>query len=121
MLLSNTVFFVSRKSYPDSNLIQFCSKGNNKSKSVSKMVLQSRSKPVIPRNIKTILSPCAYPFSKIAVKWHYLSWPCKSPKFNLHHLRKTPMGYKMTVLIPKSGIVFQWWFQRIVSLNFHIY
>ena len=38
MLLSSKskVFFVSEKSYPGPNLIQFHLKGNNKSKSVSK-------------------------------------------------------------------------------------
>ena len=50
-----------------------------------------------------ILSSCAYPFSKITVIWHDLTWLHKSTKFNLHHLRMY-MGFKMAVLTPKSGI-----------------
>ena len=48
MLSSSKVkhFHIS-KSYPGSSLIQFCLKGNNKSKSVSKKVVQCRSQPVI--------------------------------------------------------------------------
>ena len=51
MLISNTVkvFFSSTESYP--GLMQFRLKGNNKSKSVSKIVFQCRFKPVIPRNM----------------------------------------------------------------------
>ena len=51
------------------------------------------------------MSPCVYPFSKMAVKWRELTWPCKSPKFNLHYLRKISTGFKMAVLTPKSGII----------------
>ena len=40
----------------------------------------------------------------MAVKWRGLTWPCKSLKFNLHHLQKISMGFKMAVLTPKSGI-----------------
>ena len=50
-----------------------------------------------------ILSPCAYPFRKIAVIWRYLTWARKSPKFNLHHLKNISTGLKMAVLNPKSG------------------
>ena len=52
MLLSSKskVFFVSEKSYPGPNLIQFHLKGNNKSKLVSERVVQCLSLPVIQRN-----------------------------------------------------------------------
>ena len=45
MLLSSKsyVFFAFRKSYPDTSLIQFHLKGNNKSKSVSERVVQCRT------------------------------------------------------------------------------
>ena len=33
-----------------------------------------------------------------------LTWPRKSPKFNLHHLRKISTGLKMAVLTQKLGI-----------------
>ena len=51
-----------------------------------------------------MLSACAYPFSKIAVKWRDLTWRPESPKFNLHHLQKISTGFKMAVLTSKSGI-----------------
>ena len=39
------------------------------------------------------------------VKWSDLTWPCKSSKFSLHHLRKISSGHAITaVLTPKSGI-----------------
>ena len=50
------------------------------------------------------MSPCTYPLSKIAVIWHDLTWPRKSPNFNLHHLWKISTGFKMAVLTPKLGI-----------------
>ena len=50
------------------------------------------------------MSPCPYPFSKIAVIWRDLTWPCKSPKFNLHHLQNIYAGFKITRLTLKSGI-----------------
>ena len=104
----NKVFFVSRKSYPGPSLIQFRLKGDDESKSVSKRVDQCRSLSVVPRNtlklLVKILSPRVYPFSKMAVKWRGLTWPGKSPKFNLHHLRKISAGFKMAVLTPKLGI-----------------
>ena len=37
------LFFVFRKSYPDPSLIEFHSKGNDKSKSVSKRLVQCHS------------------------------------------------------------------------------
>ena len=45
MLLSSTIKYFSypERVYPGPSLIEFCLKGNNKSKSVSKMVVQSRS------------------------------------------------------------------------------
>ena len=44
LLSSNSqVFFVSRKSYSDPSLIQLCLKGNDKSKLVSKRVVQCGS------------------------------------------------------------------------------
>ena len=64
--------------------------------------LASHSKKYVQR-VK-ILSPCAYPFSKIAVIWRDLTWAGKSPKFNLHHLRNISTAFKMSVLTPKSGI-----------------
>ena len=39
-----------------------------------------------------------------SVKWCDLTWPCTSPRFNLHHLQKISTGYKMAVLTPKSDI-----------------
>ena len=51
-----------------------------------------------------ILFPRVYSFRKMAMKWCDLTWPGKSPKSNLHHLRKISAGFKMTVLTPKSGI-----------------
>ena len=48
-----------------------------------------------------ILSPRVYPFSKMTVKWQF----CKSPKFNLHHLRKISTEFKMAVLTLKSSII----------------
>ena len=110
------VFFVSRKSYPGPSLIQFRLKGNNKSKSVSKRVAQCHSLPFIPRNtwilLVKILSPRIYLFSKMAVKWSNLTWPSKSPKFNLHHLRKLSAGFKMAVLTPKLGTC--WYYIMLV-------
>ena len=50
------------------------------------------------------MSPCAYPFSIIAVMWRDLTWPRKSPKFHLHHLRNISTQFKMAMLTPKSGI-----------------
>ena len=92
-------------SYPGPNLIQFRLKGNNKSKSISKMVVQCRSQLFQEICIKgKNMSACDYPFSKIAVKWRDLTWSRKSPKFSLHHLRKISTGFKMAVLTPKSGI-----------------
>ena len=38
--------------------------------------------------------------------WRDLTWPCKSPKFNLHHLQNTYAGFKMTRLTLKSGITY---------------
>ena len=52
--------FISSKSNPGQSLIQFCLKGNNKSKSVSKKVVQCRSWPVIPTNLLP---------SILSVKW----------------------------------------------------
>ena len=52
------------------------------------------------------MSPCPYPFSKIAVIWCDLTWPCKSPKFNLHHLQNIYAGFKITRLTLKSGITY---------------
>ena len=52
-----------------------------------------------------VLSPQVYPFSKMVVKWRDLTWPRKSPKFNLHHLRKISTEFKMAMLTSKSGIV----------------
>ena len=55
------------------------------------------------------MAPCPYPFSKIAVIWCDLTWPHKSPKFNLHHLRDISTGFKMVVLTTqKSGIPALW-------------
>ena len=45
-----------------------------------------------------MLSPRVYAFSKIAVTWRDLTNPRKSPKFELQQLRKTFMGFKMSVL-----------------------
>ena len=53
-----------------------------------------------------MLSPNAFPFSKMAVKWRDITWPRKSPKFNLHHLQKISTGFKMAVLTLKSGMSF---------------
>ena len=50
------------------------------------------------------MSPGAYPFSIIADIWRDLTWPRKSPKFHLHHLRNTSAQFKMAMLTPKSGI-----------------
>ena len=66
-----------------------------------------------------MLSLCAYPFSKIAVICRDLTWPRKSPKLNLHHLRNISTGFKMAVLTTKSGIRKCYW--RIyyeVAVNF---
>ena len=52
-----------------------------------------------------ILSPSVNAFSKMAVKWRDLTWPRKSPEFNLHQLVKISTGFKMAALTPKSGIV----------------
>ena len=41
----------------------------------------------------------------MAVKWRDLTWCRKSPKFNLHHLRKISVVFKMPVLTPKSSIL----------------
>ena len=46
--------------------------------------------------------------------WRDLPWPCKSPKFNLHHLGNISTGFKMAVLTPKSDILKQ---QRRISLR----
>ena len=55
----------------------------------------------------------------MAVKWHDLTWSCKSPKFNLHHLRKIPTGFKIAVQTPKSGIDYK---QTLyVDVNLTIY
>ena len=51
------------------------------------------------------MSPCADPFTKIAVIWHDLTWPCKSPKFNLHHLQNISIRFKMAVLTLIAGIL----------------
>ena len=40
----------------------------------------------------------------MAVKWRDLTWPRKSSEFNLHRLQKIPMGFKMAVRTPNSGI-----------------
>ena len=40
------------------------------------------------------------------MKWYDLTWPCKSPEFNLHHLQKISTGFKMVILTPNSGINF---------------
>ena len=40
----------------------------------------------------------------MAVKWRGLTWPRKSPKFNLPRLQKGSTGFKMAVQTPKSGI-----------------
>ena len=40
----------------------------------------------------------------MTMKWRDLTWPRKSPKFNLHHLRNIYTGFKIAVLTPKSGI-----------------
>ena len=89
---------------------------NNKSKSISKRVVQCRSLPVIPRNtlksLVNILSPRVYPFSKMAVKWSDLKWPSRSPKFNFHHLRKISAGFKMAVLTLKLGIC--WYYIMLI-------
>lgn len=53
-----------------------------------------------------MLSPPVYAFSKIAVTWRDLTNPRKSPKFELQQLRKTFMGFKMSVLTSKSDILF---------------
>ena len=59
-----------------------------------------------------ILSPRVYPFSKMTVKWRGLTWPGKSPKFNLHHLRKISAGFKMAVQTPKLGIC--WYYIMLI-------
>ena len=53
-----------------------------------------------------MLSPRVYAFSKIAVTWRDLTNPRKSPKFELQQLRKTFMGFRMSVLTAKSDILF---------------
>ena len=53
-----------------------------------------------------MLSHRVYAFSKIAVTWRDLTNPRKSPKFELQQLRKTFMGFKMSVLTAKSDILF---------------
>ena len=78
-------------------LIQFHLKGNNESKSVSKMVVQCRFQSIISRNLYKKLK-------KIGNKWYNLTWPCNSPKFNLHHLQEISTGFKMIVLTPKVGM-----------------
>ena len=55
----------------------------------------------------------------MAVKWHDLTWSCKSPKFNLHHLRKIPTGFKIAVLTPKSGIDYKQTLYVDVSLTIY--
>ena len=40
----------------------------------------------------------------MAMKCRDLTRPRKSPKFNLHHLRKISTGFKMAVLNTKSGM-----------------
>ena len=42
----------------------------------------------------------------MAVKLRDLTWPCRSQKFNFHHLRNISKGYKMAVLFQNSGIWF---------------
>ena len=42
----------------------------------------------------------------MAVKWSDLTWPRKSSKFNLHHLRKISKGCKMVLLTSKEGVSF---------------
>ena len=48
-----------------------------------------------------ILSPRLY----LSWKRYDLTWPRKGPKFNLYHLRKKSVIFKMAVLTPKSGII----------------
>ena len=43
------------------------------------------------------IASSVYSLFKMAVKWRDLAWPRKSSKFNLHHLRKIFMGYKMAM------------------------
>ena len=45
------VFLIPRKNYPGPSLIQFRLKGNDISKSVSKMVVRCRSSPIITINM----------------------------------------------------------------------
>ena len=78
VVMSN-VYFVSRKSYSGVNPIQFHLKGNNKSKSVSKIVVQCLFQPIIPWNF----------YKKMKIL--YLC---------LYSLPVSP-GFKMAVLTPK--------------------
>ena len=90
-----------------------CLKDNNKTKSLSKRVLQVVScqllQEIYIRKVK-ILSPLRSHVKSIHLpersdKWIDLTWLRKGSKFNLHHLREISVVIKMTELTPKSGIM----------------
>ena len=67
------------------------------------------------------MPPCVYPFSQMEVKLCDLTWPHKSPKFNLHHLWKPSVGFKMAMLTLKLGILLLGYFRKNPNKGLKIY
>ena len=73
--------------------IKFRLKGNNKSKSLYKKVVQVISCQLFQKT-------CV----ELSRKWCALNWSRIGPKFNLDHLRDISMVFKIAALTPKSSI-----------------
>ena len=67
------------------------------------------------------MPPCVYPFSQMEVKLCDLTWLHKSLKFNLHHLWKRSVGFKMAMLTPKLGILLLGYFKKNPNKGLKIY
>ena len=95
---SSKVSNVLNKSSAGPILVQFRLEYNNKSKSVSKGVVQFLANYSIKICIKSeniVSSPLFF-----QEKWRDLTWFCIGPKFKLHNLRKITLGFTMVVLSP---------------------
>ena len=100
-------------------------KGNNKPKSLSRSFVQE----VFFKLCQEIYMKnyiCCLLASILSWKWHYLKWPDKGPKFNLHHLREKCVIFKMVALTAKSGLVFLvkslkiWGFDNLCHINLRV-